>query len=177
MTQTIDHNAEVWRIEPGHVGPAELGKPLPKVLLVEDLGKRYVARLIADGQPIDAFKFDDPPLMVIVAGPYTSADDTAEDPTPRFRDKAVAAARSNATIEAVLITGEGPRTAAKIGVGSTFAELQQAYDDAKLVTLPPTLGKDGCVATTRQLPGVAFVFESCAKAKAGERVTRVDVRP
>ncbi len=173
MTQT---QAPVdWRIESGHVGPAELGKPMPK--LVADLGTHYKARLIADGVAVDTFVFDDPPLTFVVEGPFTQAtESTADGATEKYRAKAVEAARGGVPLEAVLITAAGPKTAAGIGVGSTFTEVQQAYDDLKLVTLPPTLGNDRCIGTTKQLPGIGFVFETCAKAKAGERVIRIDVR-
>src|SRR5262245_42191772 len=76
MNQTIE-----WRIEAGRVGPVEIGRPLPEAMLVEDLGSHYLARLIADGQPIDAFTFEVPPLMIVVIGPYTTANDTDEDAT------------------------------------------------------------------------------------------------
>jgi len=164
-----------WRIEPGHIGPAELGKPLPDAL-AHELGPRYLARMIGDGQPIDAFQFDDPPLTVIFDGPYTSANDSGDGATERFRDRAVAAAKT-AAIARIMITGAGPKTAAGIGVGSTHADLQQAYADLKLSSLPATLGKDGCAGTTKQLAGVVFVFENCAKAKAGAPVTRIDIHP
>jgi len=174
MTQpTKDAVAQIdWRIEPGHVGPAELGKPMPEVL-AHDLAARYLARHIADAQPIDAFQFDDPPLMVIVDGPFTKADD-GDGATERWRAKAVEAAKT-AVITRIMVIATGPKTAAGAGVGSTLAELQQAYDDLRISSLPPTFGKDGCGGTSKQLPGILFVFETCSKAKAGERVTRVDV--
>lgn len=172
--QTPDAQKIDWRIEPGRVGPAELGKPLPEALAADET--RYLARFIADAQPIDAFRFDDPPLMVIVDGPFAASHaDAAAGATERLRGKAVEAARGGAAVKLVMITGAGPKTAGGAGVGTTLAELQQAYPDVKLAALPETLGHDTCAAHTKQLPGVAFVFASCAKAKAGEPVTRVDV--
>lgn len=163
-----------WRIDTHRVGPAELGKPLPEAL-AGDLDSHYAARLIADARPVDTFVFDDPPLVAIVDGPFAKSDGNPQGATDRLRAAAVAAARGGATIVGLMITGSGPRTATGLGVGSTFAELQAAYSDFRLSAIPPTLGHDECIGKTPQLPGVAFVFPTCAKAKSGTPVARIDV--
>jgi hypothetical protein len=166
-----------WTIAPGRVGPCELGKPMPAVLLADDLAAHYAPRFIADAQPVDAFALGDPPLFVILAtGPFTTqahagGDKPAIDP---LRAQAAELAKTT-PVKLVMVTGRGPKTAAGLGVGATLAELTAAYADAKLSPQPETLGRDVCAARAKSLPGVAFVFASCAKAKAGEGVVRVDV--
>jgi hypothetical protein len=171
-----------WRIEEGKVGPVELGKAIPAVLLAPDLEAHYVARHIADAVPMDAFRFDDPPLtLVLAAGPFAEAsavgDPSGQPPTDRLRGKAAEVARGGVAVKAIMVHGAGPRTATGLGVGSTFEDIQAAYADAKLTGRPETLGGDGCVAKSKSLPGVVFVFASCAKAKQGDPVARVDLWP
>jgi hypothetical protein len=67
------------------------------------------------------------------------------------------------------------KTEAGVGVGSTLEALLAAYPDLQTRSLPPTLGKDRCNASTRALPGVYFHFESCDAADSGAGVVRVDV--
>lgn len=168
-----------WNIEVGRVGPIELGKPLPDVLLARDLAASYTARYIADGQPLDGFRFDDPPLTLVIAnGPFAALDATGHQgppPVDTLREPGVAHARAGALVKAVMIHAAGPATQAGLGVGSTLADLEAGYGDVRLAPLPETLGGDLCVARSKANPGISFVFESCKKAKAGDPVKRVDL--
>jgi hypothetical protein len=171
-----------WRIEQGKVGPIELGKPIPAVLLTPDLETHYLARYIADAVPMDAFRFDDPPLTIVLAsGPFAESsaqgDLVAQPPTDQLRGKAAEVARGGVAVKAIMVHGAGPTTTTGLGVGSALDAIKAAYPDLKLSGRPETLGKDMCVATSKSLPGVAFVFASCGKANKGEPVTRVDLWP
>lgn len=171
-----------WRIAQGMVGPVELGKKLPDVVLARELEKLYVARYIADAQPIDAFQLDEPPLLIVLdGGPYAAAaqvgDPSAMSPTDKYRGEAARSARAGAPVKAVLVMGPGPTTEAGVGVGSTLEELKRALPDIKLAPIPETLGKDLCVGRAKSLPGVGFVFATCGKANKGEAVLRVDLWP
>jgi hypothetical protein len=171
-----------WKIQPGRVGLVELGKPMPAALLGPDLEARYVARYIADAQPIDAFRFADPPLLVVLAnGPYAASsaqgDPSGVPPTDRLRGQAAEVARGGALVKAVVVEAAGPTTEAGLGVGSTLDELKQAYPDLRTASFPETFGRDTCVARAKSLPGVAFVFVTCSKASKGEPAVRVDLWP
>ena len=168
-----------WPIEPGRVGALELGKPLPEALLTADLETRYIARYFADAQPLEGFRYDDPPLTVVLeSGPFAKyldeVDEPRDPPLDQLRGKALEAARTVA-IKRVMIDGEGPVTKAGAGVGSTLEALKSAYPDIQLRPLPETFGDDLCIATTKSLANVAFVFASCAKANQGAPVKRIDL--
>jgi len=169
-----------WRIEPGRVGPIAVGAALPGVLLARDLAGRYLARYIADAQPVDGFEFSDPPVMVLIAGgPFAAACKAAgavlaPQPDTR-RDAGAEAARSGAVVDRIMVVGAGPATADGLGVGSSFDAIKAAHPDAHLGPRPETLGNDVCVATSKSLPGVAFVFSTCSKARAGEPALRVEL--
>ncbi len=166
--------AQDWQIRSGAVGCIELGKPLPELLLPADLERHYVARLVADAQPFEGFRFDDPPLVAgIAGGPFAASE--GEAPVDSCRAPATAAARGGATVSVIRVHGRGPVTAAGAGVGSTLAELRAAYPDLSYGPVPPTLGADECVATSPSLSGAYFMFPSCAQAKSGARVTRIDL--
>jgi hypothetical protein len=165
---------EAWQIRSGAVGSIELGKPLPDALKSADLERRYVARFVADAQPFEGFRYDDPPVTVgITGGPFTASE--GELPIDRCRGPATAAARNGAAVRSIRVHGPGPATATAAGVGSTLAQLRAAYADLSLQVVPPTLGSDECVADTPSLPDVHFVFASCERAETGDPVARVDL--
>lgn len=170
-----------WRVAGGRVGAIEIGRPLPSALLDDTLASHYRARYVADVQPVDAFEYPVPPMLLILAsGPFRDRGSrdgaTLASATSELRDTAAAAARRGATVEMVIVRGPGPTTAAGIGVGSTVAELEASYPDVKLRPVPETFSDDGCLATTASLPGVRFVFGTCSDdAKHRIRVKHIDV--
>jgi hypothetical protein len=162
------------------VGPVEIGNSLPIELLVDDLAAHYVARYIADSQPVDAFAYESPPMLVILAsGPFraqvSKTGKSVRPPVDALRDKAATAARHGAKVQTIMVRGSGPTTEAGLGVGSTLAQLEAAYADLRLTPLPETLGDDVCRARTKVLAGVQFMFSTCSKARKGAPVTRLDV--
>jgi hypothetical protein len=176
----IDWSA--WTIEPARVGAVELGKRVPDALLGPGLEQRYEAIYIADGQPVDVFRFDVPPIMLVLAkGPWRTAgrkaDPAGPPPADQHRAKAVELARQGVEVRAVIVLEPGPKTEAGVGVGSSLDELERAYPDLKLRPFPEVLGDDACVGRTKSLADVAFVFSDCRKAKQGEPVRRVDLWP
>lgn len=175
-----DAAGTAWRITVGQVGAIKLGSPVPPDLLNDDdLATHYVARYIADGQPVDAFSYDKPAMLIILAsGPFGAQVEAARERIPPRSDVSRAEAAELAhevPVKAIMVRGSGPATDAGAGVGSTLAELQRAYGDLTLSALPETLGGDTCRAHSRSLPGIQFMFSTCNRAKAGAPVIRVDV--
>lgn len=170
----------MWRIAAGRVGPVEVGSSLPAELLDDDLAAHYLARYVADAQPVDAFAYESPPLLIILAsGPFrTQVEKTGKLGKPAsdaLRAKAADDARRGAKVKAIMVRGKGPETDAGVGVGSTLVELKAAYADLQLSALPETLGNDTCRAHSKTLPGVQFLFATCSQAKAGAPIVRVDI--
>jgi hypothetical protein len=166
-----------WRIDVGRVGSIAIGRRLPDAVLGEELASHYLALYIADALPVDAFVYDAPAMLVILSsGPFralfSSTGSSAKQATETLGSKAAAAARNGAEVQVVMVRGAGASTAAGIGVGSTVAVIAAAYPDLQLMPIPETLGNDACVATTKSLPGVSFMFESCDTGI----VIRIDVR-
>lgn len=160
------------------VGEFVLGRPLPNSRRTRDLADRYYVRYYADVQPEEGFRFDDPPVAVVLAsGPFqrAAAKEVVEPDAAPYRSAAVKAVRAGARVRGVRVLAEGPKTAAGVGVGSTLEGLRAAYPDLETHATPPTLGRDECAALSASLPRVVFFFETCEAAASGARVVRVDV--
>lgn len=170
-----------WVIRSDGVGAITLGRPLPEVIITQGLETRYIVRYVADAQPFEGFRFDAPPLTVLVdGGPFSQqveAEGVIEPTAERYRMAAAKVARDGAKARAILVHGPGPVTNAGVGVGSRIQALGSAYPDLALHPVPPTLGGDECVAESAMLPNVRFVFPSCEAAKSGGPVLRIDIWP
>lgn len=166
-----------WVISERGVGVVKLWRGIPAKLRGKGLQERYFARYIADFQPEEGFRFEHPPIEVILAtGPFSrrAAKDLAPIDDISYKRAAVRAA-SKTKVKLIRVIGEGPRTDKGLGVGSTLDEIMNALPDARLLATPPTFGHDECVCLSNSIKKVVFVFASCESARAGSRVIRIDV--
>jgi hypothetical protein len=175
-----------WLIESGRVGDLRLGAPVPATLVTAALADGYHAGFVADGQAEDRFTLLDPPVTIVIDGPFAARDRDGRSSgppsaavLPGLRQEALAAVKAGAPVVAIRIDGPGPVTASGAGVGSTLAALEAIDPALVIVDVPPTLGAGGDRAVARgpSLPGVAFVFASRELARAGATVTRIDLWP
>lgn len=160
-------------IDDDGVGAVRLDAPLRSSLVGDDADRRYVTRLIADGQPMAGFQLDDPPVLAVVG---------EGDPDGTRRPEAVRQAvqqlrGGKLSVRAIHVTDPSPRTARGVGVGSTLDELTRAHGEVRLHGVPVTYGDDRCVATVRALERVRFHFSSCTAARQGAAVVRVLIFP
>ncbi|MEZ4403134.1 MAG: hypothetical protein R3B06_24130 [Kofleriaceae bacterium] len=176
--------APTWIIDTGKVGDVVLGQPLPAALVTDQLATHYVAAYIADAQPVDGFRWSDPPITVYIAGgPFAAKVAKGYEgppPTDELRAAGAAAARAGATVVRVMVDGPGPATSGGFGVGAKLADLRAADAGVRTYPMPPTREDDApptdrCNVRSKGMPGVSFVFATCKAAEAGEPARRVDL--
>ncbi len=141
-----------------------LGEHLPAALLV-GIADKYVATFVADAQPFEGFRFDDPPVTVKLAdGPWAEWNKKAS-PEPlvpgskRYRDFAGRAAKlaPNMVVRMIEIASDLPRTEEGMHVGSTPEEIRRAYPQAKTFAVPGYYSDGDCGF---EIPHVIFFQET-----------------
>jgi hypothetical protein len=168
-------------IETGGAGDVVVGEAIPAHHLADDrvAKSRYEIRWVADAQPFEAFRIGEPPLLALFEGPFTrwAESNAAELESGRFVDEALREARGGAPVVSIVIETPAARTAAGIGVGSSYSELSAAYPGAKIARLPEWFdSKPTCQVGVPELPGVSFHLAACGPAGNGD-VIRVLVSP
>jgi hypothetical protein len=160
--------AEVVRIEPGGVGEIRIGSPIPARHLANaaDARRRYEIRWVADAQPFEAFRIDDPPVIAVIDdGPFeTWAKDNVGPLEPgRFADEAIAFAKAGAPVAWIVIEQKGPVTSTGIGVGSSWDDVLAGHPSAKVLRDPEWFSsKPTCRVQLPELAGVTVLLARCA---------------
>lgn len=169
------------------VGTLRLGRPIPPPYLRPAVKpeRTYVLGFHADAQTYEGFRFPKTGVLVLITkGPFYAWFEDPKRPvkgkpdaatTARLALSAVKHARAGKPIGWILIDHKGVRTSKGIGVGSTLVELTRAYGALTLSPTPPDFGRDRCGINIKPLRNVWAYFESCPKARAGGRVTRMSI--
>ncbi len=175
------------RIHDQGVGDLRLGAPIPAAYLrpAAAPATHYQLGFHADAQTWEGFRFPAVPVVVMLKkGPFFRWFEDPKRkgggvPGPAVRARlardAVALARRGAPIAWIVIQRPGPQTAKGIGVGSTWADVTQAYGPLKLRPNPPDFGRDRCAVRLAPLSSVWAYFATCAAARAGRPITRLAV--
>jgi hypothetical protein len=155
------------------VSDVRLGRAIPSHYLADARAARrsYEIRWVADGAPFEAFRLDEPAIIAAFQGPFTRwAESNAGELEPgRFVDEALREAQRGAPVESIVIEHGGAKTAAGIGIGSSFAELTTAYPDAKLLRLPEWFEpRATCSVSAPTLPRVSFHLSACRGDERGD---------
>ncbi len=128
-----------------------LGARLPASLLA-GIAATYVATYVADAQPFEGFRLEDPPVIVkLNEGPWThwnkkSAPEPLEPGSKRYREFAEKAAKlaPNMIVRMIEIASEEPRTQEGAHIGSTPEELHSAHPTAKTFAMPGYYSDGDC---------------------------------
>lgn len=154
-------------IETGGVGEIRVGKPIPARHLsdVADARRRYEIRWVADAQPFEAFRIDDPPVIACIdGGPFErwGKDNVGPLEPDRFADEAIAFAKAGALVTWIVIERPGSATATGIGVGSSWADVLAAHAGATILRDPEWFEpRTTCRARLREIPGVEVLLARC----------------
>ena len=166
------------------VGDLLIGKSIPARHLAPAAAtrRRYVHRMYTDAQTFEGFRLASPPVTLSLKnGPFhrwfedpkRKGGMSQKPPTAQLAREALRLARSGHPIASIVVDRPGVKTAAGLGVGSTWADIQRAHPGAKLRPNPPQFGQDRCVATLPPLQRTYAYFKACATAKAGGPITRI----
>lgn len=154
-------------IESGGVGEIRIGKPIPAQHLSDaaDARRRYEIRWVADAQPFEAFRIDDPPVIACIdGGPFErwAKDNVGPLEPARFADGAITFAKAGAAVTWIVIERAGPKTATGIGVGSSWRDVEAAHPGTTIVRDPEWFEpRITCRARLREIPGVEVLLSRC----------------
>jgi hypothetical protein len=160
------------------VGSFGVSKNLPTNLSEKDFLEHYFCGYIGDGIPVEGLSLFEGQIRVFMkSGPFQrkARSEAAEPECASFAPRAFREAKKGVKVSMISVLGAIARTDKGIAVGATLKALKEAYPDIAVHPVPPTMGHDECVATSKSLPNVRFFFESCKEAQEEATIVRIDV--
>ncbi|MFH1873572.1 MAG: hypothetical protein ABH859_00085 [Pseudomonadota bacterium] len=162
------------------VGTFQLGKSIPTQYLsdINKLQVQYIYGFYADGQLYEGFVFLNPPLKVAVQnGPFLKWDQAhkvfKEPAADQLKADLLNFSVAELKVKFVVIESPDLETAKGIGVGSSLAEIKQAYGQVQANPVPPTFGGDEYAVRPLALGQVVFYFENQQSAQTDGKVKRI----
>jgi len=166
-----------WTLTSRGVDDLEVGSPLPaKRAQNAALATQYTTAYYGDGQPLEGFTFEDPPVFAVVSGgPFRAFanEHPGQPPSAKVKSRALDAARaSKLSTQMLVVTDPQLKTTLGIGVGEDAAAFSRAYPQAALTPIPALWEEPSCVAQSDTL---WFFFDRCDHDPRA-RIIRIVVR-
>ena len=167
---------ESWTITPDGIGDLRLGSRMAEP--EGGFEDTYRTSFYGDSQPLEGFRFSDPPaLAVFTGGPFSTWAERngAKEPPEAIQTRAVAFARANRfKVHMLVTTDPRPQTAAGISVGDDYAAFARAYPRAPSPEAFRGLWEQPSCMVSRDT--IWFFFDRCDNADEA-KIIRIAVRP
>ena len=175
MTIAQPSAANAWVVTPRGIGALQLGASPARPAAGWEAS--YTTGFYADAQPLEGFRFDDPPVTAYIeGGPFArwGMDHPGEDSPAALKQRAAKlAGQGKLQIRMIVVTDPRPKTEAGIGVGDSYSKLKQKFPGLGGIESFPGLWEEpSCVVTLDQT--LWYFFDSC-QASGQAKVTRIAV--
>lgn len=159
----------------------KIGKKFNPKFVQEDFSKHYFCRYIGDVQPVEGLSFFEGQILIFFeSGPFqkSASKEFIEPDVEKFAPLFLKAIKKGLTVSEIVVFGPIAKTDKGITVGSTFKMLKESYPDIVWSTVPDAFTSDGliCVANSKSLPNVCFIFsDECKKLEEDSKIIRIHI--
>lgn len=164
-----------WKVTARGVGPLVLGAAVPEP--AGGLEASYATTFYADAQPLEGFRFSDPPAVAYVkGGPFSKwgYDHPGSEAPAKIIQRAVGLARAGKLpIDMIVITDSRPKTEQGVSVGDPYTSFAKANPAAtKPQRFPGLWEEPSCVVSDDT---VWYFFDHC-EAPDQAKLLRIVIR-
>lgn len=164
-----------WRVTAKGVGAVVLGAPVPEP--ADGFAATYESSYYSDAQPLEGFKFSDPPVVAYVkGGPFAKYgyDHVGGAVPAKIKQRAVGLAKAGKlTVDMILVTDPRPKTEHGIGVGDSYATFAQLNPSAAKPHHFPGLWEEPTCMLSEDT--IHYFFDNC-EALDQAKLLRIAVR-
>lgn len=164
-----------WTITARSIGTLSIGAVLHEP--ARGFEGTYTTSYYADGQPLEGFALDDPPVLAAVSGgPFRAfgAKNPGVQPSEKLRADAIKLARAGKlTVDMIVIVDPRPKTELGIGVREDYLAFEKRYPALPAPSPAPALWEEPSCIT--QSGTITFFFDRC-DTRAQAKLIRIVVR-